>query len=1779
MKRALQVILFLIIIFFSLFGYSQNYVTSGGGTNWSDGNSWTPFISGGPTSADGTITINHNLTVDVNVAVDELTINVNKTLTIPNGVTMTLENGSGSDLAFQSGFGNAVLNVSGRLLVLQDAVISNSSSNRLKILNGGVYEHNYSTTAGVIYSANWATGSTLEITGYTTPGGPPTGLNQSFYNFTWDCPSLGEFIDLDGVLTTVNGDLTISDTNGNFLVFTQASDLTLNVGGDFIISGSSAIAFNGFTGGITTDVNISGDLNYTSSSQSWFSVDGDAVLNIVGNIQINSSGGIDLVALAGSGTGSTIMNVSGDFLLNSGELKNTTDASTCDIVFNGTVDAQTFTNTGTISERLNFEVNNGAFVDLGTSPISGTGSFTLNGGGTVKVGSPNGLTTGTSSGNIRVGGTRVYAANSNIVYNGTAAQVLGNEWGASGALNGVAVNLEIDNTSGVSNNIVGGTSLVGDLTLTNGPLNIGNSNSLNVESNFIVTSGTIGGLSSSNLTFSGSGTMGILSMESGSQNLSNLTISRSGDLTLGSALTIGGTLSLTGNLDFSGQSLTINGSSIDGSGGGGLKSNSTSNLTFGGSTYSGSIPYAGSGNQLNNLTFNTTGGAYTWNSAVTINNNLNLNFGTLTHSSGLTMGTGSTFVKGAGSLTTSSPGALTSYNLVYNSAGNSGLELPSSSTTLNNLTVNVSGTLALQSTTTINGDLSISSGTLDVGSHNLTMAGTNWTANGGTFTISSSNTVTFSGTTAMGGTSVGGTQFGNLTINGGATLSAPNANMNVSGVWNNAGTFTPNSGTVTFNGGNQNIDPNGQSFNSVDFAGTGTKTLQSALDVNGDLTISSTLNVGANNSINVAGTWTNSGTFTPGNGTVTFDGAAQTITSVGQSFNSITLSNSGTKTLGDALDVNGTLTIGSGITLDVSVSNNSINLAGNWTNNGGIFNARTGNVTFDGGTMAINGSGTTNFNDITTGASSHINMNGIASLSGVLTLGTSSTFDADGSGSGVFTLVSDATDDARIDVLPSGASVTGNVTVQRYLPSYGSKRWRNIASTVLDASVSDLQNEILISGPFTGSDNPGALGSLAYYDNTQAGATLDDRWVYYPVSTNTEVLTTTGSEGRGYSIWVRDVGAVTFDLRGPVNQGTINLNLNGSNELWNLVGNPYPSSIDWNNGSGWTKTSIQGNGISVWDGTQYLTWNGSTGSLGNGRIPMGMSFWVQGSDGSVALTINENAKTSTTGTVHRVITPSYLELSLTDGTYTDKTYIEFKDGASLSYEINDLSKLQNAIFNLSSYSDDDHELAINSISNFVCSSEIALNISNIWEGAYTLGWSNMESIDTNINIILNDHFTGESYNLRETEGDIPVVVTADEATYGNERFTITFQEFDFSTDLEISGQQLCDQNMVGEITLSGSETGVDYVILKDGVEIATATGDGTDIVFELASDVLAIGENSFDVKASRGDCAQLDFPDPVIVNIIEKPSIDYNVESNELNTSSSGDLQWYEDGAAIEGAISQVFTPDHNGNYTVQVSNQTCSLSSDTYEVTCLFSIDLNIVGTQVCEFGNVGEIVIEQSEKNVTYTILKNDMEIAQVIGDDSNLVVDVPEEVLAEGDNMFTVRVGGTECIQKDVPEPVTINIVLQPSISYDPVTNILSTDGTGELQWFENNIAIEGANSSSLQLDNSGGSYYVISSNTSCSFVSDEYIVTGVHDELENVGIDIFPNPVSDLLFVRFSNNLSDSVLLRVISNSGKLIEEIQTDKYLTSIDVVNISEGVFYVEIIDQKNHYISRIIKK
>lgn len=1790
MNRVISVFYFLAFFLLHLGAFAQSagdFRTNKASGTWStladwdrfDGAIWVSPAPNYPTSTDGVITIQsgHTMAADVSINIDQLTISGSATLNISGGVTLTVVDGTGTDLqnngtlSIASGGGfppgpSGIVQVSGQL-AHNGASITGASASSLLFNAASTYDHQVTTNQS-IPTATWNSTSTCLVSG-TNGNSKPGGLSQAFGNFTWNATGVTSSIDLNGELNDISGNLTISSTGAsfNYLGLSTGSNATINIGGDFIWGAGT---YGYITSTSTVTVNVGGNFS-CSSNQFFMNNTGTVILDIVGGFAVPAGGSFDFTFSTGGATVYT----GGDLDFSGGILRS--GSGTSNFILDGTSSQSLLSNLSTtavfdiqvgnststilslgsnfISTGGNYTVDNSAILDFSTGYIGGAGNFTLASTGSLMLGSldaSGALQTGVSGGNLRVSGTRTFSSGSNITYNGSGAQSIGNGFPTD-------VNLEIDNSSGVS--LTTGTTIsVGrTLALTNGNLSIGGT-TLILNGTMTGSGGLVGGVSS-NLTIGGTGSFGTLTF-AGTSSLNNFTLNRtsSGLVLLGGDLEILGTLTQTaGDLDLNGNIFTISGPYTRTSGS--LRSNSSSSLIISGT---GSLPASvswASSLALDTFTLNRASSTFTTGASLTITN-LNLTDGIFDNSGTITIASTGVITRMEGGSMVSTPSAATTYDVVYDISNDisSGVELPSNSTDLNNFTKQGSAILSLGSSITINGDLTLSSGLLNAGSNNITLVG-NFVANS-TSTLTSS-TFTFDGSSVMTGSA--NPTFGNIVVNGGATFT-PNANFNINGNLVNNGTLNSGTGTTTFGGTTAITGSSTSSFNNV--------------SVTSILTAPS-------GTMNVDGNFTNTGTFNNNNGTVAFNGtSSQSIDAGGASFNHVDLSGSGTKTLSSAIDINGNLIIGSGTTLSVGVSNNAINIAGNWTNNGGTFSAGSGVVTFDGGTMAIGGSGSTVFNDISTATSSHINVNGTASLSGVLTLGTSSTFDADGSGSGVFTLLSDASGDSRIDVLPTGASVIGNISIQRYLPSYGSKRWRNIASTVLDASVSDLQNEILISGSFTGSDNGtngipvGAIGSLAYYDNTQAGATLDDRWVYYPASTNTEVLTTSGTEGRGYSVWVRDVGAVTFDLRGTVNQGSINLNLNGSNELWNLVGNPYPSSIDWDNGSGWTKTSIQGNGISVWDGTQYLTWNGAAGSLGNGRIPMGMSFWVQGADGSVALSVNENAKTSTTGTVHRVIPPSFLELSLTDGTYTDKTYIEFKDGASMSYDINDLSKLQNAIFNLSSYSDDDHELAINAISNFVCSSEVPLNISNIWEGAFTLSWDNLASIDERINIILNDHYTGETYNLRELQSGVPVVISSDAATFGKDRFSLTFKEFDFSTDLVTTGKQLCGQGIVAEITINGTEDGVDYFIYKNGNEINSATGNGADLSFTIPTNKLGLGENIFDVKASRGGCSKLDFPDQISINVIDKPAIAYSSETNELSTSATGDLQWYSDDMIIEGANDQAFVPDHNGNYRVEISNGNCIISSETYQVSCIYSIDnLIISGMQVCDGGKQAEINIEQSEDGVYYGILKDGVEISNGTGNGSSLLVDIPTDVLTGGENVFGVKVGGEECVQIDIETPVVIHIISTPIVTYDPITNVLSTNASGDLQWFRNDNSIEGATGETIQLDNNGGTYYVTSSNANCSFTSDVYIVTGISDELGEAGIDIFPNPVDDLLFIRLSKSSLENVLLRIISSTGRIIEERKTVDYLNKINVSDVSSGVFYIEILDNNKQYITRVVKK
>ncbi len=164
----------------------------------------------------------------------------------------------------------------------------------------------------------------------------------------------------------------------------------------------------------------------------------------------------------------------------------------------------------------------------------------------------------------------------------------------------------------------------------------------------------------------------------------------------------------------------------------------------------------------------------------------------------------------------------------------------------------------------------------------------------------------------------------------------------------------------------QNVPGNLFDYRNLIKSGTGTATLTSAANVTQNFTISSgTFDISTNNyALNVGGNWTNNATFTPRNGTVTFNGTgAQTIatggTGAGKVFHNVTINKSGgTATLSAAMQVNNNFTLTAG-TFDVSTSNHALNVGGNWTNNA-TFTPGNGTVTFNGTgaqTIATGGTG------------------------------------------------------------------------------------------------------------------------------------------------------------------------------------------------------------------------------------------------------------------------------------------------------------------------------------------------------------------------------------------------------------------------------------------------------------------------------------------------------------------------------------------------------------------------------------------------------------------------------------------------------------------------------------------------------------------------------------------------------------------------------------------------------------------------------------------------------
>ncbi|MFC5193161.1 YDG domain-containing protein [Algoriphagus aquatilis] len=177
---------------------------------------------------------------------------------------------------------------------------------------------------------------------------------------------------------------------------------------------------------------------------------------------------------------------------------------------------------------------------------------------------------------------------------------------------------------------------------------------------------------------------------------------------------------------------------------------------------------------------------------------------------------------------------------------------------------------------------------------------------------------------------------GNVSIGSGTTFNAGSYTHTVGGNWSNSGTFNATGSTIEFNG-TEAGSIGASNFNNITFSGSGAKTATGTLTIAGNLSITDNFTAGSFPHT-VSGNWTNSGSFTSDEGTITFDGTvAQEIGgSATSAFHNLTLANTvAAVTTSADITASGNLTVNSDAAI-IPGASNTVGGSGTLTGSGRV---------------------------------------------------------------------------------------------------------------------------------------------------------------------------------------------------------------------------------------------------------------------------------------------------------------------------------------------------------------------------------------------------------------------------------------------------------------------------------------------------------------------------------------------------------------------------------------------------------------------------------------------------------------------------------------------------------------------------------------------------------------------------------------------------------------------------------------------------------------------------
>lgn len=370
--------------------------------------------------------------------------------------------------------------------------------------------------------------------------------------------------------------------------------------------------------------------------------------------------------------------------------------------------------------------------------------------------------------------------------------------------------------------------------------------------------------------------------------------------------------------------------------------------------------------------------------------------------------------------------------------------------------------------------------------------------------------------------------------------------------------------------------------------------------------------------------------------------------------------------------------------------------------------------------------------------------------------------------------------------LPTGTAslittgtITGNVTVERYLT--GGWDWHLLSSPVVDQTIVGSTNFI---------EFPSGIGDpnvdFYRYDETAtstpwvnikgAGGTLNTN--FGTPSSNPLFV-----EGQGYLVSYQ-TAEITKSFVGVPFTGPMLIPLtytSGGSKGWNLVGNLYPSAIDWDEGN-ITKSGLFSDYYYIYNqemnggggGFEYYSTGFAPYSAGaNGDIPAMQAFFVKAGSGSGSLILSNNCRKHSTQPFlkEQLENENLLELTLQGETYYSKSQIFLNENATPGTDNQDafmLFSMNDEVPQVFCVSGDD-KLVLNSVPapNDELSLPLGIKVGNT--GPFTMYAENIVGFSSEYAVTLEDLQENLTIDLRQNES---YTFTTTNGGIHNDRFVL-----------------------------------------------------------------------------------------------------------------------------------------------------------------------------------------------------------------------------------------------------------------------------------------------------------------------------------------------------------------------------------------------------------------------